>query len=270
MQRITLLFLSLIIIPFSLWIFVACDSSAHSGTQNNVKGKDTMKPANDSIYVSKELLLGKFSPSSDTGFIAIGLKYASANGFYLNKKAYQAFVEMWNAATKDGISLKIVSATRTFEQQKKIWEGKFSGSTLYYGKNLAQVYPDINERAKYILKYSSMPGTSRHHWGTDVDINSVQKNYFESGTGKKTYEWLKANALKYGFCQPYTTMDSLRPVGYSEEKWHWSYMPLSALYLKAYNKTITANDINGFKGFETAKTLDILKNYVNSINPSCK
>lgn len=270
MYRITLLFLSLIIIPFSLWTLAACDSSAHSGTQNIVKENDTLKPSNDSISISKDQLLGKVSPSSDTGFIAVDAKYASVKGFYLNKKTYQAFVEMWKVANNDGISLKIVSATRTFEQQKKIWEGKFTGSSLYYGKNLAQVYPDVNERAKYILKYSSMPGTSRHHWGTDIDINSVQLNYFQSETGKKTYDWLKANASKFGFCQPYTAMDSLRPVGYSEEKWHWSYMPLSALYLQAYNKTITSNDINGFKGSETAKALGILKNYVNSINPSCK
>lgn len=266
MHKIKTLLLGLIVIPSSLWIHVACNSSARPETTNH----NHLQSADDSIYVKKEILLGKFSPSADTGFVPVDIKYASTKGFYLNKKTYLAFIKMWEAAYKEGVDLKIVSATRTFEQQKKIWEGKFTGTTLYYGKNLAKTYPDANERARYILKYSSMPGTSRHHWGTDVDINSVQNNYFESGTGKKTYEWLKKNAPTYGFCQPYTTLDSLRPVGYSEEKWHWSYMPLSTLYLKAYNKAIDASEIRGFKGSETANTLDVIKNYVNGINTSCK
>jgi len=45
-----------------------------------------------------------------------------------------------------------------------------------------------------------MPTASRHHWGTDVDINSVDPDYFMNGTGLKEYEWLKKNAYKYGFC----------------------------------------------------------------------
>lgn len=270
MQSIKLLFLNLIIIPLSLWALTACDSSAHSGCKKNDTINDTLKPAADSVTVTKEFLLGKFSPSTDTNFIAVDPKYASGKGFYLNKKTYQAFIEMWKTAKDDGINLKIVSATRTFIQQKNIWEGKFTGSALYYGKNLAKEYPDTYKRATYILKYSSMPGTSRHHWGTDIDINNVQKNYFESGAGKKTYEWLQENAPKFGFCQPYTTMDSLRPIGYSEEKWHWSYMPLSSLYLKAYNQKIKVSDIAGFKGCETAEKIDVIKNFINTINKNCQ
>ncbi len=49
-----------------------------------------------------------------------------------------------------------------------------------------------------------MPQASRHHWGTDVDINSVEPEYFESGQGLKEYTWLQENAWKFGFCQPYT------------------------------------------------------------------
>jgi D-alanyl-D-alanine carboxypeptidase len=55
-----------------------------------------------------------------------------------------------------------------------------------------------------IMNYSAMPQASRHHWGTDVDINSVEPEYFESGQGLKEYTWLQENAWKFGFCQPYT------------------------------------------------------------------
>jgi len=63
-----------------------------------------------------------------------------------------------------------------------------------------------------------MPTASRHHWGTDVDINSVDPDYFLNGTGLQEYEWLKKNAYKYGFCQPYSPKDSVhRSTGYNLE-----------------------------------------------------
>ncbi|WP_373942355.1 hypothetical protein OEG92_03335 [Polaribacter sejongensis] len=55
--------------------------------------------------------------------------------------------------------------------------------------------------------------------------------------------------------------------GYSEEKWHWTYLPLSALYLKYYNTTIGLENIKGFEGFSYAKDLNIVEEYVNGINP---
>ncbi len=36
---------------------------------------------------------------------------------------------------------------------------------------------------------------------------------------------LTANAAKFGFCQPYNVKTDRK--GYNEEKWHWSFMPLS-------------------------------------------
>jgi zinc D-Ala-D-Ala carboxypeptidase len=54
------------------------------------------------------------------------------------------------------------------------------------------------------MQYSSMPGTSRHHWGTDVDLYALDDIYFTYGDGKIVYDWLLANAANYGFCQPYT------------------------------------------------------------------
>ncbi|NJK84501.1 MAG: M15 family metallopeptidase [Saprospiraceae bacterium] len=52
-------------------------------------------------------------------------------------------------------------------------------------KTAAATTPNPQERALKILKYSSMPGTSRHHWGTDIDLNSFSNSYFEQGEGKK-------------------------------------------------------------------------------------
>jgi LAS superfamily LD-carboxypeptidase LdcB len=257
------------IIMFIAIICQCCTSmNADNKTTDNKNCRDSSKVKKDSI--SKEYLLGKIVPTKDTNFITVDLKYASRKGLYMHKEAYNSFRKMFDAALKDGVKLIILSATRTFKEQKVIWEGKWTGKASYYGKNIATAYPDPVERSKYVLKYSSMPGTSRHHWGTDIDMNSMELSYYNSETGKKTYSWLTENAAKYGFCQPYTAKGSERATGYEEEKWHWSYFPLSSLYLQQYQERITYNDLKGFAGCETAKQIEIIKNYVLEVNKKCQ
>lgn len=125
------------------------------------------------------------------------------------------------------------------------------------------------ERAKKILEYSSMPSTSRHHWGTDIDINSLDNSYFTKGKGKKEYEWLVKNANDFGFYQVYTNKNNGRK-GYNMEKWHWSYLPLANKYLNYYNKNIKYKDIKGFNGSKFAKKLNIIKDYVNGVSKKGK
>jgi LAS superfamily LD-carboxypeptidase LdcB len=232
-------------------------------------------PAIDSPEVqvdtfSKELLLGKVDPAKDADFVPIAAKYTSKTGIFMRKEAYAAFEQMHAAAKAEGLDLKIISATRPFGAQKTIWENKWTGVTIVGGKNLSTAMPDPVERAKAILRYSSMPGTSRHHWGTDIDLNNLENSYFESGQGKKIYEWLVAHAGEYGFCQPYSPMGDARPHGYQEEKWHWSYLPLAEKYLKAYQLQVQLSDIQGFKGAETAQPLNVIEHYVSGISQACK
>lgn len=210
--------------------------------------------------VDKSYLLGKFSQQEDSRFVQLDDKHTagSARGQYLRKETYEAFKQMAEAASKDGVQLTIISATRNFFQQKSIWERKWQAESAI---------ANAEERAKKILLFSSMPGTSRHHWGTDMDLNNLNNDYFESGEGLKLHTWLKEHAHKFGFCQPYTSKSGGR-TGYEEEKWHWSYTPLSNTFLKDYKATIRNEDILGFLGCETASTIDVIKNYVDGV--SCK
>ena len=82
---------------------------------------------------------------------------------------------MQRAALYDTIQLIIVSGTRNFKEQKAIWNRKWNRYN-----NLKSI-----DRIKKILEYSSMPSTSRHHWGTDLDLNNLNNSYFTSGKGKK-------------------------------------------------------------------------------------
>jgi len=224
-----------------------------------------------SSILTLDYVMGKFDPAQHEDFTKIELKYADREGLYLRKDTYAAFLEMYEAAKQDGIQLQIRSATRNFANQKRIWEGKWTGKRLIEnGENLAKTTPNFNERALKILRFSSMPSTSRHHWGTDIDLNAFTNTYFEKGEGKKIYDWLQANASTYGFCQPYSPKGEERPDGYNEEKWHWSYLPV-ALPLTNFAKDSLKNElISGFKGAEAAMEIGVVEKYVLGINEICK
>jgi LAS superfamily LD-carboxypeptidase LdcB len=114
-----------------------------------------------------------------------------------------------------------------------------------------------------------MPGTSRHHWGTDIDLVSVDPTYFDSGQGKKIYEWLFSHAREYGFCQVYSNKEETGRTGYSMEKWHWSFMPIANSYLSAYRQLINFSDIKGFSGDKLVSKLDVIEKYVAGLDSAC-
>ena len=241
---------------------IADTTSIKKDTVVTAKAPDTL-----AIPLDLEYIMGRFDPAKHPDFVIIPVKYADREGMYLRKDTYAAFLAMYEHALKDGIKLQIRSATRNFYAQKSIWEAKWSGArTIEGGENLAQTTPDPKERALKILRYSSMPGSSRHHWGTDIDLNNLENDWFSEGEGLKMYNWLKAHAHEYGFCQPYSAG---RPYGYFEERWHWSYTPVSAK-LTAYAKAHLKNNmIDGFLGSESAPMIDIVKHYVLGINQEC-
>jgi LAS superfamily LD-carboxypeptidase LdcB len=204
--------------------------------------------------IPKDYLLGKFDIAKDTDFVIIPREYCLYHIKYipLHREVLAHFIKMYQAAEKDGVSLKVVSAQRNFEQQKQLWDNKFNSNEI------------TEEQVKKALWYVAMPCTSRHHWGTDLDIGGVDENWFNSTTeGRQTYIWLKENAHKFNFFQPYT-FD--RIVGYCEEKWHWSYKPLAVEFQNAFKNKITYEDISEFKGCEYAQNLNIIENYVFGIN----
>lgn len=242
-----------------LFCLVSSTLSCQSGSQPEQAAVQTPAPVPAVAAVDRNYLLGKFDPATRPDFTPVGAPYTDKSGMYLRKEAFEAFQNMWKAAKKDGVTLKIISATRTFDQQKAIWEGKWA--------RFAQDAPAPRDRALKILEFSSMPGSSRHHWGTDMDLNDLNNPSFEAGGRfEKVYLWLVVHAHEYGFCQPYTAG---RPAGYHEEKWHWSYLPLSAQFLENYRSALSEADIQGFIGSETAKEIGIVQNYVLGINADC-
>lgn len=207
-------------------------------------------------------LMGKFNPSQHAAFVKVPSRYANRHGHYLREETLDAFIKMQDAASKEGIRLTIISGTRNFNYQKQIWERKWGAK-----KNKIK---NQKKRALNILRYNSMPGTSRHHWGTEVDLNALNNKWFEKGKGLKAYNWLTNNAAQYGFQQPYTAKNSLRPHGYNEEKWHWSYTPLSVPMTRDASSALKDENIKGFSGSHLAPDIGIVKHYILGVSETCR
>jgi LAS superfamily LD-carboxypeptidase LdcB len=211
-------------------------------------------PQKETTY-SKDFLLGKFEPSNDTNFVLIPEKYCLYGNQYILREAYNKFAEMYSAAANEGIYLNIVSAHRTYFTQKWLWETKWNEHRNHFSNDM--------ECVAYLLNFLAIPGTSRHHWGTEIDILSVSPQYFTYGSGEKAYNWLKDNAHQYGYYQAYTPN---RETGYNAEPWHWSYAALSIPILSDYANTIAESDLGSFSGSNTISELNIISNYVLGIN----
>lgn len=232
-------------------------------SDNTIENNNTNTGKEATIEISKkDFLTGKFDERNHPNFILLDNKYyRNSRKMYLQKETLESFIRMHESAKNDGISLIIVSGTRNFEVQKGIWEKKHK-ERKEKGMSDVEIIQDI-------MIWSSMPSTSRHHWGTDIDINSTDDAYFLSGKGEKVYKWLTENANKFGFCQVYNKKGDGRKTGYNEEKWHWSYMPLATGYLNEYKNLVSYKDINDFSSSYFAKELNIISEFVLGISKEC-
>jgi LAS superfamily LD-carboxypeptidase LdcB len=175
---------------------------------------------------SKNQLIGKDESN------IVGNSYTTK----MHKETSEAFKKMKAAAAKENISIELVSAYRSFDRQKQIFENKYQN---YTNQGLSPI-----ESIRKIIEYSTIPGTSRHHWGTDIDIidanvkrpkNVLEPQHFH-GTGPfcKLKDWLNLHAARFGFYEVYT--DDLNRKGFKYEPWHFSFAPVSKPMLQEYKK----------------------------------
>lgn len=239
-----------------------------------VCGEKPLKTSPTDLYLGLDktsYLTGKFN---SPGPLAPVILEEGGKGHFLRpdvKKALQQMVNDFEDSKPSTYKQHIflVSSFRNFVHQKGIWESKFTGKKVMRvpikGKSPEEI-------TNLILEFSSAPGTSRHHWGTDFDINALDNAYFEeNGKGKILYDWLKQNAHKYGFCQPYSRLSTRNNKGYQEEKWHWSYAPISNQLTKEWIKGFTSGEIQFAGSFLGADVLgDRALDFVRSINPDCE
>lgn len=194
-------------------------------------------------------------------------------GINLRKAAHDSFLEMKKAAFTAGHDIKMVSSFRDFHHQQRIWERKY----LNYTEDLGMQPLAAIEK---IIEYSTIPGTSRHHWGTDIDIvDGYQKvsggvldpDKFEPGGPYEAFKaWLDENAERYGFVLVYTKNPRRR--GFKYEPWHFSYAPISVPMLKAYRglnimKLLQMEEFLGLEHFTAGFVKTYVQDNILDINP---
>jgi LAS superfamily LD-carboxypeptidase LdcB len=156
----------------------------------------------------------------------------------LHVHAVVPFLSLRRAAEADGFDLVPHSGFRDFSRQLTIWNGKFSGERPLYDASGRPI--DVNElnpdqRVEAILLWSALPGASRHHWGTDVDlidrratppeyrVQLVPEEFEPGGPYAPLAEWLEFNASRFGFFRPFRGVLS----GVQPEPWHFSFAPVA-------------------------------------------
>ena len=219
-----------------------------------------------------------FSQNSMNLDILQGIKNPNLVGdtIKLEKNTFNAFNKMQIAAKKDGVDLKIASAHRGYDRQKLIWNTKFKKFTTEFNLKPSQVVYEI-------IRFSTIPGTSRHHWGTEIDIIDnnypdeedvlIAKKFEKGGIFFKVKNWLNINSEKFGFYITYNN-DPKRK-GFEHEPWHYSYAPISkkmlSLFLKSdLKKVIKKEEIKGSEYFTDDFIEKYKKEYILDINKDLK
>lgn len=159
---------------------------------------------------------------------------------FLQAQAINAFQGLQQSAVKHGFNLQPASSFRDFARQQLIWNGKFNGERKVHddvGNALDLSRLDDWQKSQAILRWSALPGASRHHWGTEIDIfdpdllpqgQSLQLEpweYEQGGYFFELSEFLSENLPHFDFNLPFMQMPAEKKIG--REPWHISYMPLA-------------------------------------------
>ena len=164
--------------------------------------------------------------------------------------AASAFAELTAAAAGAGIALQIASGYRDFTRQLAIWNAKAAGDRKVLSDSGIPLDVSLlseRERVFAILRWSALPGASRHHWGTDIDVYDaaavsgeykVQLSLAECRSGGVFYAlhcWLDERIGAddaSGFVRPYARDGD----GVAPEPWHLSYAPEARLFEQRQNR----------------------------------
>ena len=165
--------------------------------------------------------------------------------------------QLRDEAGKAGFDLQILSGFRDFEQQLSIWNRKALGKLAVLDSNAVPLdIEKLSERELVfaILRWSALPGASRHHWGTDLDVydaNARPEGYEialipeevnAGGMFGPLHEWVDgriADGAAFGFFRPY---DQDRQ-GVAPERWHLSHGPTAAGYEQQFTSELLRETI---------------------------
>lgn len=197
--------------------------------------------------MNKQLLLGL----DDSAVI-----YADYFKSSLHPDVIQPLQHLSIAAARAGFVFSIASSYRNFSRQLSIWNQKASGMRPVLdssGNVIDMQYLSDDEKLWAILRWSALPGASRHHWGTDVDVydrSKIDETYQVKLTVDETelpgpfaefHLWLTDKLMEQDcpFFRPYAIDNG----GIAPEPWHLSYAPIANRYAALFSADILREQI---------------------------
>ncbi len=150
--------------------------------------------------------------------------------------------ELRKMAAQQGFDMRLCSSFRSFDRQLKIWNDKVNSVRPVYNSSGSVI--DMAQLSEWqqvcaIMRWSALPGASRHHWGTDFDIYdaaAIDSDYQLQLTPEEVegqgvfvpfHNWLDTVIhCASDFYRPYAKDRG----GIAPERWHISYRPLAQQY----------------------------------------
>jgi len=189
------------------------------------------------------------TPEQLTGRASGHVQQVSALSCRLHPQAADALLGLAQEARAYDIDLVATSGFRDFERQLAIWNGKFRGERPLLDRDSSPMdVRTMGEEAivRAILVWSALPGASRHHWGSEVDVYDrsalapgqrpqlVAAEYARDGVFARLVAFLADKAARYEFFLPYDRdRGGVRP-----EPWHLSYAPVAGAALPALTLSV--------------------------------
>jgi len=173
------------------------------------------------ILANKYYNLGEDYEPDD--LVNVDIKYYYGEPKKIRSEAYDAFIEMWNAAYEDGIYLILISGYRSAAHQKEVYDAY-----------------QADKGTKYADSIAARTGYSEHQTGLALDIYSKECTSQAKFHESKSYEWLINNSYKFGFILRYPK-DKQNITGYNYESWHYRYLGKD-LAKKVYDSGLTFDE----------------------------
>ena len=201
----------------------------------------------------------------------------------LHRDVVADFLGLRAAAAAAGIDLQPVSGFRDFARQLAIWNAKCRGEREVLDREGRPLDPaSLTEESLVaaILHWSALPGASRHHWGTEVDVidaaalpegmrpQLIQSEYTGAGVFGRLDRWLEAHAAEHGFFRPYREDRG----GVQPEPWHLSHAAVAQAALAEFSLEMLRDALDAVEleaGMTVAARLpEIYERYVLNVDPA--
>jgi len=215
-----------------------------------------------------------------TGRVDSHIRYLQSVSLAAEESTVSSFLNMKEEAEKAGIVLSAFSSFRDYKSQMGIWNSKYTGQRPLYNSD-GEIL-DYNTLSPLqvvfaVLSWSALPGASRHHWGTEIDVidtaavpddyevKLIPEEYKIGGIFYRLHGWLEENMDRFGFFKPYREFRG----GVCEEPWHLSYAPVSKkliteMTIDMISEAVSDGDLLG-KEIVLELLPDIYQNYILNV-----